>query len=111
MNTARHHPWHCDCSGSRVAERARRDACAGNAVLRNGLPMLDREKVVTVLRRRFPGSATDQVAAAANAILGLDDEWEELTAADVSPCCDACCLAEDSLRSGQFKVLKKRTTD
>jgi hypothetical protein len=73
--------------------------------------MLDREKVVTVLRRRFPGSASEQVAAAANAILGLDDEWDELTAADVSPCCDACCLAGDSLRGGRFKVLKKRTAD
>lgn len=73
--------------------------------------MLDREKVVTVLQRRFPGSASEQVAAAANAILGLDDEWEELTAGDVTPCRDACCLAEDSVRGGRFKVLKKRTAD
>jgi hypothetical protein len=51
------------------------------------------------------------VAAAANAILGLDDEWEELTAADVRPCCDACCLAGDAVRGGLFKVLKKRTAD
>jgi len=40
--------------------------------------MLDREKVVAVLRRRFPGSASDQVAAAANAIVGLEDEWLEV---------------------------------
>ena len=43
---------------------------------RNG--MLDREKVVAVLKRRFPGSAVDQVAAAANAIIGLEDEWVEV---------------------------------
>jgi hypothetical protein len=42
--------------------------------------MLDREKVVAVLKRRFPGSATDQVAAAANAIVGLEDEWLEVPA-------------------------------
>lgn len=40
--------------------------------------MLDREKVVTVLKRRFPGSAISQVAAAANAIVGLEDEWVEV---------------------------------
>lgn len=40
--------------------------------------MLDREKVVAVLKRRFPGSAIDQVAAAANAIVGLEDEWLEV---------------------------------
>ena len=73
--------------------------------------MLDREKVVTILRRRFPGSAIEQVAAAANAIVGLDDEWDELTAADLSPCGDACCLPADSVRDGLFKVLKKRPTD
>ena len=40
--------------------------------------MLDREKVVTVLTRRFPGSAAGQIAAAANAIVGLEDEWVEV---------------------------------
>lgn len=40
--------------------------------------MVDREKIIAVLRRRFPGAASDQVAAAANAIVGLEDEWEEI---------------------------------
>ena len=40
--------------------------------------MPDREKVVAVLRRRFPGAAIEQVAAAANAIVGLEDEWLEI---------------------------------
>ncbi|MBI4475529.1 MAG: hypothetical protein HY654_00055, partial [Acidobacteria bacterium] len=41
--------------------------------------MVDREKVLTVLRKRFPGSTSEQVAAAANAIVGLGDEWEEIS--------------------------------
>ena len=73
--------------------------------------MVDREKIITVLRRRFPGSANDQVAAAANAIVGLDDEWEEIPAADVSPCGDSCYLAGASMRGARFRVLRKRTQD
>jgi hypothetical protein len=42
--------------------------------------MVDREKVLTVLSRRFPEARPDQLAAAANAIVGLDDEWEDVTA-------------------------------
>lgn len=44
--------------------------------------MLDRQKVETILMRRFPGARSDQVAAAANAIMGLPDEWEEVLHAD-----------------------------
>ena len=40
--------------------------------------MLDREKVLAVLKYRFPTASRDAVAAAANAIVGLEDEWEEL---------------------------------
>ena len=40
--------------------------------------MLDRQKVETILTRRFPGATHAQVAAAANAIMGLDEEWEEI---------------------------------
>jgi hypothetical protein len=39
--------------------------------------MIDREKLETILRRRFPGSSLDQVAAAANAIIGLDSQEPE----------------------------------
>jgi hypothetical protein len=45
--------------------------------------MIDREKVLAVLRRRFPGAAEREVAAAANAIVGLTDEWREVAAPDV----------------------------
>lgn len=40
--------------------------------------MIDRQKVETILCRRFPGAKWDQIAAAANAIMGLDDEWHEV---------------------------------
>lgn len=39
--------------------------------------MIDREKLETILRRRFPGAPLDQVAAAANAIIGLDGQEPE----------------------------------
>ncbi len=42
--------------------------------------MLDRQKIEAVLTRRFPGATHQQVAAAANAIMGLDDDWEEIAA-------------------------------
>jgi len=76
--------------------------------------MLDREKIVAVLRRRFPGSASDQVAAAANAIVGLEDEWdewEEIPAADVIPCGDSCYLAQGLARGERFRVLRKRSVE
>ncbi len=73
--------------------------------------MVDREKIIAVLRRRFPGSASDQVAAAANAIVGLEDEWEEIPPAEVIPCGDSCYLAEASVRGGRFRVLRKRAAD
>lgn len=41
--------------------------------------MIDREKVLAVLHKRFPGSTPDQIAAAANAIVGLEDEWVDVT--------------------------------
>lgn len=45
--------------------------------LREGT-MIDRQKVEAILSCRFPGAPRDQLAAAANALMGLPDEWEEL---------------------------------
>ena len=73
--------------------------------------MVDREKVIAVLQRRFPGSASGQVAAAANAIIGLEDEWEELTDADVRPCCNSCYLAEAPATGDRFKVFRKHVSE
>ena len=40
--------------------------------------MIDRDKVICVLHKRFQAASPQQVAWAANAIVGLDDEWEEV---------------------------------
>jgi hypothetical protein len=44
--------------------------------------MVDREKVLAVLRRRFPGASAMDTAAA-NAIVGLEDEWREVECTDL----------------------------
>jgi hypothetical protein len=36
--------------------------------------MIDRQQLESILVRRFPGAPLDQIAAAANAIMGLDNE-------------------------------------
>jgi hypothetical protein len=59
--------------------------------------MLDRQKVEAILSRRFAGATRDQVATAANAIMGLSDEWEE--------------VLHDDQRSGyqvEFRLFKRR---
>ena len=38
--------------------------------------MVDRDKVLSVLHKRFPEAPRQQIAWAANAIVGLGDEWE-----------------------------------
>lgn len=57
--------------------------------------MLDREKIMAVLKHRFPGATPEQVGAAANALVGLDDEWVEIQVpADraATMCADSCWL-------------------
>ncbi len=77
--------------------------------------MIDREKVLAVLSRRFNGATPEQVAAAANAIVGLDDEWEEVTDREdelgyhYSPgCTDICYLAQQVERGDQFRLFRRR---
>ena len=72
--------------------------------------MLDREKVVAVLTRRFPGSAIEQVAAAANAIVGLDDEWLEVPLhGGAEPLCRDGCQLKRLSRAGQVKLFHRET--
>ena len=78
--------------------------------------MIDREKVLAVLLRRFPGASPDQVAAAANAIVGLDDEWEEVSDREdelgyhYSPnCTDICYIAQQVERGDQFRIFRRRS--
>ncbi len=42
--------------------------------------MRDRQKLEILLARRVPGSTHQQIAAAVNAIMGLEDEWEDVPA-------------------------------
>jgi hypothetical protein len=76
--------------------------------------MLDRDKIVAVLERRFPGAAPGQIAAATNAIVGLDDEWEELVLSDWNlpdggslPCATGCCLWMAARGGALIKVFRK----
>ena len=77
--------------------------------------MIDREKVLTVLHRRFPGSSAQQIAGAANAIVGLEDEWEELASLreEVGQhCvieCGASCHLAPLVRAGrEFRIFARR---
>lgn len=78
--------------------------------------MVDRQKIETILTRRFPGSTAAVVAAAANAIMGLGDEWEEIVDLDhdlecrssVPPCHDACYLAKELQHHSEFRLLRRR---
>ena len=77
--------------------------------------MVDREKVLAVLAKRFPGATVDQMAAAANAIVGLDDEWEEVTDREEqfgyhvsAACTDICYLAQQIERGDAFRFYRKR---
>ncbi len=77
--------------------------------------MIDRDKVVAVLRRRFSDATSDIIASTANAIVGLDDEWEEVTERvgefgfSVSPDCkDICYLAEEIQNGALVRVYRRR---
>lgn len=63
--------------------------------------MIDREKVLAVLRRRFPGASEMDQAAAANAIVGLEDEWREVACTDLHE-------LVGRLRAGyEFRILER----
>ena len=77
--------------------------------------MVDREKVLTVLTRRFPGAKPDQIAAAANAIVGLEEEWDDVTEREDElgynfwpQCSDICYLAQQVERGDQFRIFRRR---
>ena len=78
--------------------------------------MVDREKVLAVLHKRFPTATVADLAAAANAIVGLEDEWEDGTAHEPefgyhfsAQCSEVCYLAEQTRRGSRFLVFKRRT--
>jgi hypothetical protein len=64
--------------------------------------MVDRQKLETILMRRFPGATREQVAVSANAIMGLGEEWEEVH------CHDFAALAAQVEDGQEWRVLKRR---
>jgi hypothetical protein len=77
--------------------------------------MLDREKVETILRRRFSGAPRDHMAAAVNAIMGLPDEWEEVVHENEpfghhfsNRCSQLCGLAADLEEGIEFRLFRRR---
>jgi hypothetical protein len=64
--------------------------------------MLDRQKLEALLSKRFAGSKYDQIAAAANAIMGLDDEWEEVVDAG-----ETTRTGKDEI---EYRVLRRRVS-
>jgi hypothetical protein len=80
--------------------------------------MVDRDKVLSVLHKRFPGASRQQVAWAANAIVGLDDEWEEVAWADPEVACsgpipagERRALADEIRQGREFQLFRKRRLD
>lgn len=80
--------------------------------------MLDRQKLEAILSRRFPGSTSHQVAAAANAIMGLSDEWEEVLHAESqfgyhhsSECGNICYLAREAEDGTEFRLFRRREAE
>lgn len=65
--------------------------------------MVDREKVLTVLRRRFPDATIAQLASAANAIVGLDEEWDLVEPQNLAD------LIDRVRRGAEFRLLERRT--
>jgi hypothetical protein len=77
--------------------------------------MLDRQKIETILMRRFPGVSASAIAAAANAIMGLGDEWEEILAENralgchtSADCRDVCYLAQEFERGEGYRLFRRR---
>ena len=80
--------------------------------------MVDRDKVLSILHKRFPGASRQQVAWAANAIVGLGDEWEELAWDDPEIACSGPIPAgehrylADEIRQGTaLHIFRKRWPD
>jgi hypothetical protein len=76
--------------------------------------MLDRQKVESILRRRFPAAARDIVADTTNAIMGLADGWEEVLHDDefgyhyAERCGDTRDQVHHVLEAGEFRMFHRR---
>jgi hypothetical protein len=80
--------------------------------------MIDREKVLAVLQKRFPGSSAEERAAAANAIVGLEDDWVDVTARQPDMkhcafllCTETCYIADQRQQGAECRILIRRPPD
>jgi hypothetical protein len=64
--------------------------------------MLDRQKLETILLRRFPGATRQQIATSANAIMGLGEEWAEVQWHELQT------LTARIVEGEEFRVLRRR---
>lgn len=76
--------------------------------------MLDRDKVIAVLTKRFPHATSRELAAAANALVGLDEEWQEVTPAELPlrhdftiDCESGCVLADHVSRGVELRLFRR----
>ena len=67
--------------------------------------MIDRQTVETILCRRFPDAPLEQIAAAANAIVALEDQWEEASPLTLWQ------LQCEQLGGLDLRVFRRRTPD
>jgi hypothetical protein len=93
---------------ARGEQQARRASPAGACGV---LDMIDREKVLAVLERRFPAAPRADRAAAANAIVGLEPEFEPVGGEAVHGF--RCETAEarytrDDLAAGRVRLYRRR---
>jgi hypothetical protein len=63
--------------------------------------MIDRQRLETILSRRFPGATLEQIATAANAIMGIGNEWQEVPRADLGR------LARTARTDADFRVFRR----
>jgi hypothetical protein len=76
--------------------------------------VIDRQKLEVLLSRRFPGAGPAQIASAANAIMGLDDDWEEIGDDTVfgyrfsGNCSEICDIARAAQSGAEFRLLRRR---
>jgi hypothetical protein len=73
--------------------------------------MIDREKVVSVLQKRFPGASAQDVAAAANAIVGLPPDFEPIGSTELEAF--ACAVERehysiDDVMEGGIRIYRRR---
>ena len=77
--------------------------------------MVDREKVVAILTTWFAGAADSDIQAAATALVGLGDEWEEVSSKEEElgyhysqHCSDICYLADQVVHGARFRLFRER---